>query len=519
MGGRRGNGSVTKPTHANPCKINASVNDGQPMSTHAHKSVQDYIDETPNWQDGTKVADVPMTRMQWRMWWLATAGKFFEGMVVFMTGVALPLIVLEFDLGAAEKGMVGAAPLFGILIGATLLGGLADHFGRKGMFIAEMGLFLVFLVAVSLSPNFALLIVFLFGMGMALGCDYPTAHLVISESIPSKFRGRLVLGAFGFQAVGALAGTVVGYLILRSNESITDWRWMYATCIIPALVVFLGRFFVTQSPHWLVIRGKIREAETEVKKLLHRSPPYPKHVTLAEPLPDAADPDKKPGFHKLFKKKNRRATILASVPWFLQDLGTYGIGIFTPTILATTIGVTGGGDPRNLADVIHNDMLAAKGAAVIDVLLIVGIVAAILLADKIGRIRLQIFGFIGCAVGLAVAALSAQFDGSMQIFLIFAGFMLFNFMTNLGPNAMTYLIAGEVFPTHIRGMGAGFAASIAKVGAVLTAFLFPILLHQIGTTALLMGLVFASLLGAVITWRFGIETKGMNLEKIGQQPG
>ena len=88
-------------------------------------------------------------------------------------------------------------------------------------------------------------------------------------------------------------------------------------------------------------------------------------------------------------------------------------------------------------------------------------------------------------------------------------------MTNLGPNAMTYLLAGEVFPTHIRGKGAGFAASFAKVGAVLTAFLFPILLHTIGTIALLYMLVFTSVLGAAITWMFAIETKGLNLESLG----
>ena len=44
--------------------------------------------------------------------------------------------------------------------------------------------------------------------------------------------------------------------------------------------------------------------------------------------------------------------------------------------------------------------------------------------------------------------------------------MLFNFMTNVGPNAQTYLLAGEVFPTEIRGKGAGFAAAFAKIGAV-----------------------------------------------------
>ena len=489
----------------------------EPLTLPTRRTVQQYIDETPEWSDGTKITDAPITTMQWKIWWLATAGKFFEGMVVFMTGVALPLMVIEFHLGAVEKGLVGAATLFGILVGATLLGGLADHYGRKGMFIVEMAIFVFFLIGVSLSPNFLLLLVCLFGMGMALGCDYPTAHLVISESIPSNFRGRLVLGAFGFQALGAMAGTVIGYYILQSSSSVDDWRWMYATAIIPAVLVLYGRFFITQSGHWLMLRGRVEEAERETMRLLQRSPAYPKSVHLkhADENPKMKG-DKKPAFHKLFKKKNLRGTILASVPWFLQDIGTYGIGIFTPTILSATIGNAKGHPPQNLAQVIHDDMLAAQGAAFIDALLIVGIIAAILLADKVGRIRLQIVGFIGCAVGLSIAAFSSYFEGTPKMMLIFTGFMIFNFMTNMGPNAMTYLLAGEVFPTHIRGMGAGFAASFAKIGAVMTAFLFPIFLHDMGTAALLYSLVGASLLGAWVTWRFRIETTGVNLEHIGR---
>jgi putative MFS transporter len=119
---------------------------------------------------------------------------------------------------------------------------------------------------------------------------------------------------------------------------------------------------------------------------------------------------------------------------------------------------------------------------------------------------LQIVGFIGCAVRLFLASLSTYFTGGESILLIFSGFMLFNFMTNLGPNAQTYLVAGEVFPTAIRGLGGGFAAAFAKIGAVLTAFFFPILLATIGTQALLYGLIVTSLVGAAVTWAFRIET-------------
>lgn len=211
----------------------------------------------------------------------------------------------------------------------------------------------------------------------------------------------------------------------------------------------------------------------------------------------------------------RRATILASVPWFLQDLGTYGIGIFTPTILAQTLGHETSG-VHNVSALIARDLLAAKGAALLDVLLIVGIIAAVFLADRVGRIRLQILGFIGCALGLAMATFSLHAAEPARSLLLFGGFMLFNFMTNLGPNATTYLLAGEVFPTAIRGKGAGFAASFAKIGAVLTAFLFPVLLVSAGIDLLLVALVFTSLLGAWVTWQFRIETTGVNLEEIGR---
>ena len=174
------------------------------------RSVQDHIDELPMWADGTRLPSVPMTGMQWLIWSLAAAGKFFEGYVVFMTGVAMPLFSREFDMRAFEHGMIGAASLFGILVGAVTLGGLSDRFGRKPMFVAEMIIFVAFLVALCFATNYIQVVIFLFGLGLALGCDYPTAHMIISENIPSSKRGKLVLGAFAFQAVGALAGTAVG---------------------------------------------------------------------------------------------------------------------------------------------------------------------------------------------------------------------------------------------------------------------------------------------------------------------
>jgi MFS family permease len=266
-----------------------------------------------------------------------------------------------------------------------------------------------------------------------------------------------------------------------------------------------------------MVRGRVAEAATETERLLLREPRYPKEVVLRHPPSAGAGRQHAGAWTALFRAPNLSRTILASVPWLLQDLGTYGIGIFTPTILATLIGAKNE-HARNISDIIQNDILATKGAAFIDALLIVGIVFAVLLTDRVGRIRLQIIGFIGCAGGLALAALSLGVGGMLGAVLLFTGFMLFSFMTNLGPNAMTYLIAGEVFPVAIRGMGAGFAASVAKIGAVMTAFLFPILLKDIGTNLLLWILVGTSLLGALITRLYAFETMGVSLETIDEAP-
>src|SRR6202012_3762128 len=331
----------------------ATAAPGRPQAAPG-KTVQQYIDEVPVWSDGTTLKSTPMTGMQWRIWALAASGKFFEGFVVFMGGVTVPLIAREFHLAEAEVGLVTSASLAGILVGTILLGGLSDYFGRKRMFIAEMIIFCLFLALLILVQNFISLVICLFGVGLALGCDYPTAHMIISESIPSTSRGRLVLGAFAFQAVGALGGTAVGYLVLSTLPEVSAWGWMYASAIIPAVLVTIGRLYIVESANWLSSRGEIDKAERAVKKLLVRKPQYPAEVKLAGREGSSHGSESGQSFAALFNKTNRRATILASVPWFLQDLGTYGIGIFTPTILAAAVGANSD-HARSVADLIAND--------------------------------------------------------------------------------------------------------------------------------------------------------------------
>jgi MFS transporter, putative metabolite transport protein len=241
-------------------------------------------------------------------------------------------------------------------------------------------------------------------------------------------------------------------------------------------------------------------------RLLARNPAYPKKVLLTRP--DAAQVER--NFLALFNKDNIRATVLASIPWFLQDLGTYGIGIFTPTILAASIGHKTT-HVRSLADLINNDVLAAKGAGLIDLLLIVGIVCAILLVNKIGSIRLQIWGVYRLRRGAGDRRLFRLRHRRTKVLPDLRGLhgVQFHDQPWAELSNLPYCRRGVS-----DGMGAGFAAAFAKVGAVATAFLFPILLADIGTQALLYILVGASFLGAIITWLFRVDTTGVSLEQI-----
>ena len=444
------------------------------------------------------LAAAPLSRRQWLVWLLATAGKLFEGLIVFMGGIALPLQAVQFSMTPLEQGCVVAASLLGILIGALSLGGLADRFGRRTLFIAEMLVLLLGLLLAGFSPSAPWLLAALLLIGLALGADYPTAHLMIAESIPAAVRGRLVLGAFSAQAVGAVLGTALATLLLASQPDLPlpIWRWFYGLPALPVAAVAAARLLVPESSHWLLSRGQHAAAERELARLLNRP-----GLILAAPAPTTADTpvvgSDPADWRQLLQAPLRRATVLASVPWFLQDVATYGVGIFTPLLLQADL------LPPDLppGDLLHADLLAARSSLLVDLALLPGIAAAIALVDRWGRIPLQILGFIGCAAGLLLAA-SGQ---------LLAGLLLFQFMTNLGPNAQTYLLAGELFPTPVRGLGAGFAAAAGKLGAVVTALALPLLLRRWGVPLVLPGLAITSLLGAAVTWCWRVEPMGRDL--------
>lgn len=171
------------------------------------------------------------------------------------------------------------------------------------------------------------------------------------------------------------------------------------------------------------------------------------------------------------------------------------------------------------ATFIADDIASTEGTAVLDVFLVLGFIVAIFTVERFGRVRLQLTGFAMMSVGLVVLGVASALPGGgdKHLALVFLGFAVFNFFMNAGPNATTYALPAEVFPSEVRAAGHGFAAGMAKLGAAIGVFFFPILLDAVGQATLLFGLAVVCLVAFAITAALRIEPAGKSLDVISGQ--
>ncbi len=122
------------------------------------------------------------------------------------------------------------------------------------------------------------------------------------------------------------------------------------------------------------------------------------------------------------------------------------------------------------------------------------------------------------ALGLLVLATAELLPqaGSIYVPMVLVGFTIFNLLMNMGPNATTFVLPAELFPTEVRASGHGFSAGSAKVGAAVGSFFLPILKSSWGVPVTILIMALVSLLGLIITMAYRVETKGQALEDLRQ---
>lgn len=402
----------------------------------------------------------------------AGLGFFTDAYDLFVIGIVTAILAPIWHLSTLQLAILNGSALAAAGAGAVLFGTLADKFGRKKMYGMEV-LILFFGAILSASAlNFTWLLIARLIVGFGIGGDYPSSAVVASEHSDKSNRGYLVLLVFAMQAAGLVVGPLFASTLLSIHiPGHAAWRILLGVGAIPAAYVFFLRRRLAESPHFLASK----KAPVEASRIVSHLSGYKDKV------------------HKLFyqqqqlrQKKYIIYLIGTAGAWFLLDIALYGNGVSSILIM---------------------DKIAPHASLVIHTLLsgliflcfaVPGYFLAAKQIDRIGRKKLQAFGFFMIAVCYTLIATIPAIRGSVTLFFIVFGLSFF--FVNFGPNTTTFLIPSEIYPTNIRAKAHGISAATGKLGAFIGAFVLPILLKSHGLPFTLGLLAIVSFLGIFTTF-------------------
>lgn len=437
--------------------------------------------------------DSPRTRkFQRKVTLLSAGGVFLDGFDLTIIAVAMPMIVGEWGLGAGEQSLLTSSAIIGSFVGAVTLGNLTDKFGRKAMYIIDLLAFVLFAVLTAFAPGLWWLIAFRFLLGIGIGADYPISATLVSEFAPKAGRGRLStsLGAMWF--VGAVVAYIIGLATLPLGEF--AWRAMLLVGAVFALVVFVFRVTLPESPRWLVAHGRVEEARDVVEKITGMRP------SQDEVEHEAAHPANAPArsarLLSLFTGRQRNRTLFVCGFWFCYATAYYGISMYTPTILAP---FTQG---SHVAVIVGSGVVALLG--------LIGSVIGMNLVDSWGRRPLIITSFSGLTIALAILALTVN-PHLVFLIILFSVAVLF---ANSGGGILNFVYPTELFPTELRATGSGLATSVSRIGSILGVVAFPNMVAAWGNNTALWVFAAVGLAGLLICVFMAPETKNRGLEEI-----
>jgi MFS transporter, putative metabolite transport protein len=418
-------------------------------------------------------------------------GMFLDGYILGIIGPVTGEMTSDLGLSDISVGLIAAAPLFGIFIGSPLGGWATDRFGRKPLFLIDIGLFAIasglqfFAGASQFFVDSAVqLFIIRFLMGVAIGGEYSIGWPLMAEFAPARLRGRLL----GVTLIAWYSGFMVAYLVGHILVSSTDlsWRVILGSSTLIAVVLFIARLGLPESPRWLIDKGRRKEALVVARRYMADSEEVSDvaHEGDHQPLPQGS-------FGMLFSPKYWRATLFTSMFWFCAVAPYFAIATFADSVLEK-YGLSGG----------------LAGGVGLSAVALLGVVITVVLIDKAGRRVLTVPPQWLCTVFLAIIGLWAGAP-PLVVLVLFLAFSFFNAMYT----TLTGIYPTEVFPTEIRGLGTGFAAAVSRIGAGLGTFLLPWSMTNLGTSVTMLIAALIAAVGAGLSQWLAPETKGKSLSE------
>jgi MFS family permease len=427
------------------------------------------------------------------------AGWLFDSFEVQMFSNAVGPLGDHFHASVFERDAILAVWLGGILIGALAGGRLADHFGRRRLFVGTLLWYSGFTVATGLSPDLGAVYVLRFLAALGVGAEYAIVNAAIAELIPARVRGRANAVVMNFWPAGAIAAGLLAYLVLDTLAvgAATSWRYLFVLGGLVALVVLFFRRRIPESPRWLVARGRHDEAEKILVALEARTG---RHARLPRALADAPSATGlRQGLGELFRHHRGRLALGALLD-LAEAFGYYGIFALLSVVVLHQVHISERAIP--FFYIVGNVGGLAGGLSM----------AAVF--DRVGHRVTVGVTYLAAAGGIGLLALATA---SRSAVLVTIAFVVAN---AAGTAAWTsaYPTFTELFPTHLRGAGVGASVAVGRVGAIVGTLALPTIALQLGATAsylLVIGFWLAGVAAiAVYARRGGVEPARLPLELV-----
>ncbi len=418
-------------------------------------------------------------------------GLLFGFDIAIITGAG-PFLRQHFGLNDLSLGWAFSSLLFGCVLGSLFTGRLADRSGRRPTLLWAAALFAVTSILTGAAPSFAFFITARLLGGIAVGAVSILSPMYIAEIAPPRNRGKL--GALYQMSI--VTGVLLSYLInyLLRNAGPNNWRWMFWTGVIPA-VIFLGLLLLApETPRYLMMAGKTSQALRVLVRIVG-----PDEVSLELERMRASFGGGGQTWKELLRPGVRRAV---SVSFFLAIL-VHLSGVNTVIDYAPSIFQSAGWK-------IDAALFATFMVGVTNFVFTLG---SFWMIDRWGRKPLYVLGSVVMGMTLAgltlLSALNA-FHGVLVPILIMT-YLAF-FAGCIGPVFWTLL--PEIFPNSVRGTAMTVPVLTQWVANAVVVLMFPVAFHQIGKTLTFGFLMVMAFLQAIFTLFFVPETKRKSLEEI-----
>jgi MFS family permease len=407
---------------------------------------------------------------------------------VVIVSVVLKSMAKSLNLSVFQSSWLVSSFLIGALVGAFIFGYLADKFGRKKIFFITLLLYSLGTFLTGFANSFEVALILRFITGFGLGGEFSAIHSAIDEFIPSRFRGRIDGFITASWNLGSIFASLVGMYLLSSFPEEKAWRHAFLFGGSLAILIVFIRFFIPESPRWLISKGLIEKAEEIVSKLekKYHVKPINKQCEISVfegSLLDAV---------KIILKKYRRRFLFGTVMSFTILTTYYGFITILPLVITNQYNLP--------TKEIPNLLLTASIGGLIG-----GIVVSFL-SDKLGR------KITGTTIALFSLLTSFFFLTSQDIYTTVFVYSLVAYSFA----SVAYVSAMEVYPSYLRATAIGVLFVIGRISGMLT----PPILTYLATIDYKLSVLGLSLLwlvgfiGFFIWSKFGVEAKGESIEDI-----